>query len=166
MFTRTRAAVKRDNLSLAIEAVNYVKSKMTLGAMNRWEDVKASRGRSVLCWIKIRKFTELGHGIPAVERLAQTAEQLGCGNCGEQTAIALIYLRNRGIRPVEAIGVTNGDHEFAVLGRLKASEINDPFTWGPLAVVCDPWYRKAYRAIEIYSQLPGKSQFTSLLRFE
>jgi hypothetical protein len=60
-----------------------------------------------------------------------------CGNCGENADLAFIYLYDRGVRPIDRVEHT-GDHNFVVIGRQDGA-INDTASWGPAAVICDPW---------------------------
>jgi hypothetical protein len=61
----------------------------------------------------------------------------GCGNCGENSILAFLFLYDRGIRPIERVGV-DLDHAFVVIGR-EPGDINDFTSWGPVAAICDPW---------------------------
>ncbi|MGH9593962.1 MAG: hypothetical protein ACRD5L_12790, partial [Bryobacteraceae bacterium] len=67
------------------------------------------------------------------------ARHFGCGNCGEQSALAFVYLRDRRIHPLDWIQVNNFSHAFVVLGRDADSDIGDYNTWGRSSVYCDPW---------------------------
>jgi hypothetical protein len=84
-----------------------------------------------------------------IHNRAALAASAGCGNCGEQAAIAFSYLElSRNARPLDYVGpagstriVSSGniDHAFVVIGRVKGSDPLDQKTWGVDAVVCDPW---------------------------
>jgi hypothetical protein len=70
---------------------------------------------------------------------ASWAKHYGCGNCGEQSAMAFVYLRNHGIHPLDWYEVNDFQHAFAIIGRVSGSDPKDYSTWGDEAVVCDPW---------------------------
>jgi hypothetical protein len=44
---------------------------------------------------------------------------------------------------------SSGDHAFVVIGRAASSKAADYKTWGPDAVVCDPWGGVVCAASEI-----------------
>lgn len=145
----------------AQEAVDYVQSKMVEGADNRPLDVIASLFTAHSCVSDMRASyqTEFWKNSPWAERIrvaALWAEHSGCGNCGEQSAMAYEWLRLRGVLPLEFMGLMPPkNHNFVVLGRDPASDVANPNTWGHSAVVCDPWKRKAYVAALLYLYWPG-----------
>ena len=81
------------------------------------------------------------------------AKKYSSGNCGEYGSLALNYLRKQGVDNAETYSIGEDDHCFAVIGRAEGSNPSKPETWGPDAVVCDPWSDKVYPAIEIPSKL-------------
>ncbi len=73
---------------------------------------------------------------------AEVAEKRKHGNCGEMAAVALEYVKGKGVSLdwvdfKDTRGVE--DHSVLVIGRLPNSNLNKPQTWGRNAVVCDPW---------------------------
>ena len=53
-----------------------------------------------------------------IQILSDLADQHGCGNCGELTAISFMYLYNLNIRPLDFMALENtADHAFVVIGR-------------------------------------------------
>lgn len=76
-----------------------------------------------------------------IRTLSGLADSHGCGNCGEMTARAFIFLYDLGIRPLDFMVLINpADHAFVVIGRNgKADNNNMGTNWGDSAVVCDPW---------------------------
>jgi len=74
---------------------------------------------------------------------ANQAMQNRCGNCQEQTAVVFSFLVKSGQRQIDQM-VLYGDsqfaHTFVVLGRRTGSRDWDLSTWGPDAVVIDPWH--------------------------
>jgi hypothetical protein len=137
------------NTGLAQEAVHYVQSKMTVGASNKIPDVLGSLGMSLLCVRAERSVTDdfpSNRMLPYLRLVAAAAENVGCGNCGEQSADAFIYLFDKGVRPLDWAALQDpGDHAFVVIDRDASSNETNPATWGSTAVVCDPWRGEVYR---------------------
>ena len=140
------------NVDLARSAVTYTKSVLPLGAGNRLEDVVDSAGLSILGSIAAK----LGGGsidvgarwnINEICTLARYARAAKAGNCGEQSAVAFVFLHFMGIRPIDILNRVNADHQFVVIGRTGLAQ--HPADWGPHAAVCDPWMGKAYPAHQI-----------------
>jgi hypothetical protein len=133
----------------AAAAVGYVVSKMTVGSGNKFEDVIVTLGGSLSCIADEREYAKQQgwDSLPPEERLrnvAALAEEKGCGNCGEQSAMAFVYLLDRHILPLDWMGLESGKHNYVVVGRSRYSNPDDPRGWGPEAVVCDPWKGEAY----------------------
>lgn len=101
-----------------------------------------------------------------IEIIAYYTEKAGCGNCMEQSAVAFAYLLRLGVRPLDWMEVTNGDHAFVVIGREPDSAANDPKSWGKDAAVCDPWDNVAYPASQIARRLGNSATYGSMLRAE
>jgi len=95
-----------------------------------------------------QKFSELA-------KTRTVAEQFSCGNCGEQSAIAFMFLYEAGFHPLDRMRRTFADHAFVVIGRVKGSNPEDYRTWGESAVVVDPWDKSFYRASDIPSKMYG-----------
>ncbi|STX27994.1 Uncharacterised protein [Legionella beliardensis] len=53
----------------------------------------------------------------------------------------------------EIFSLSGGDHEFLVLNREKDSIPGSPDTWGPNAVICDPWANHVYPASSYRTKL-------------
>ena len=148
-------------LSAAVIANEYVKSKMTIGASNklRWDFPRAwACSGSLINTGAMRKQVdrdlaaafqnepdayELYANIRTqqiiMEKSAAAAVQFGCGNCGEQSAIAFVYLRQQKTFPLDWMEVNDYEHAFVIIGRRRGSDPADYRTWGDEAVVCDPW---------------------------
>jgi hypothetical protein len=97
---------------------------------------------------------------------AEMARKFGTGNCEMQASLAFEFLKSFKKFPVDIVyfqmfeknaqkpvkkllggtEMARPDHVFVVIGRPKATDISNSDTWGPDAVVCDPWARRAYRA--------------------
>jgi hypothetical protein len=103
------AAEARPNYRLiAQSAIDYVKRKMTVGATNKLKDIVSSRGMSLLCVPAERSVTDdasLGRFDHFLRMVAGAAKNTGCGNCGEQAAVAFVYLMDRGVRPLDYIAL-------------------------------------------------------------
>jgi hypothetical protein len=74
-----------------------------------------------------------------IELMARTAIQIKAGNCGEQSSVAFMYLKEAGIRPIEYFEYTDRDHAFLILNRRAGTDIANFAEWSENAVVCDPW---------------------------
>lgn len=110
--------------------------------------------------MELYKLSPLAAKERLVEFTASNAVTLGCGNCEEQAMLAFIYLRDKGIYPLDILHKPNfllkfGGHAFVVIGRNEDSSSNTA-TWGESAVVVDPHgEEKAFPASQIgqYSSL-------------
>lgn len=162
------------NMADALEAVRYVKSKMKFGARNQMGDLLRSRGQSIDCISDMRsdivKYADTLKDLfaeseaAAHERLAEftasAAAHYGCGNCDEQAALAFIYLRDKGVFPIDWVdklglaGGKLGGHSFVVIGRIAKAV--KPADWGPTAVICDPHENAtAFPASQFEQYWPG-----------
>jgi len=121
-------------------------------------------------------------------RLARAAERTGIGSAAEQAVVAFCYLMRLGLRPLDYMHGPGREHAFVVVGRIppvgdgERGHVEDeggegvlvttkepmveilPETWGPDAVVCDPWRGITCRQNEIvnteyyYDYYPAESQ--------
>ena len=150
-------------LSAAVIANEYVKKKMTIGASNklRWDFPRAwACSGSLINTGSMRKhvdremravinadtetvYSEIDYNMKFqklyLEKSADAAQLYGCGNCGEQSAIAFVYLRQQKTFPLDWMEVNDYEHAFVIIGRRRGSDPADFRTWGDEAVVCDPW---------------------------
>ena len=80
-----------------------------------------------------------------IEGSAQLAIDTGTGNCGELSSIALLYLKEKDIAPLDYFGVKRGlwNHAFVILNRDDGIPVADFAAWSYQAVVCDPLYDRA-----------------------
>jgi hypothetical protein len=157
----------KNNLVRAKETVAYVERFMTKGAGNKLSDAGKTWGGSWGCVFGARQVSDSLQHDTIIDYLRMTSEifkATGCGNCGEQTSIAFMALYDSGIRPIDYMNVANGDHAFVMIGR-NEGEAHDVAKWGTHAVVCDPWYGKAYFANEVFEML-GRSATFSLFHRE
>ncbi|MBV8881037.1 MAG: hypothetical protein JO332_13800, partial [Planctomycetaceae bacterium] len=100
-----------------------------------------------------------------IRKIADNAIMTRCGNCGENAAIAFILSADAKVEPLDymELAAPEDDHAFLVIGRREGSNPAryDATSWGPDAVVCDPWMNKAYPCSEMFIHLA--SQTTSFL---
>jgi hypothetical protein len=101
-----------------------------------------------------------------VKAQADAAIKHKAGNCEMQAAVAFeflkqfkvpldimylqMYEKNAAKKTKKLLSTESEDakpdHAFVVIGRPKATDPTNFETWGPDAVVCDSWARRAYRA--------------------
>ncbi len=72
------------------------------------------------------------------ETSANWAWNNSMGNCEENANIVYYILKKAGI-PKDFRMITTGKHLFTVWGLAPGADITNPDTWGPNAVVVDPW---------------------------
>jgi hypothetical protein len=53
-------------------------------------------------------------------------------------AIAFLFLRDRGVRPLDFMCFNGKDHAFVILGRPASSTAGDFSSWAEQSVACDP----------------------------
>ena len=178
----------------AVNAVNYVSSKMTTGADDkldnvyyqllveqRWarscvNEMRDDVEKEVLLKQKeeMKKpgadRTRIGAGGDVywrirIETEARRAAQTGCGNCGEQASMAFVYLRDMcKISPLDYLSYLDGDHSFVAIGRIEESIESSPSTWGHSTVICDPWGEGVYTLDQFMTRYPGR--FDSEFRYQ
>jgi hypothetical protein len=149
-------------LSAAVIANQYVKSKMTIGASNKprldfWRASKCAG--SMINKGEMREYVDqqIKAAVDAdtstatdfenivkfqrlyLEKSAVGGELYGCGNCGEQSAIAFMFLKKQNTFPLDWMHVNDYEHAFVIIGRQRGSSASNPLTWGEVAVICDPW---------------------------
>ncbi len=119
-----------------------------------WEPGRANPGWSSIGWWKFAR------------AVSETCRELGVGNCGELAVCACDCLCGNGGGPADYIEISTVDiaegrrgatpvlpHCICVIGRTQGSNtdftpLSMPDEWGPTAVVCDPWDRAAYPAVD------------------
>jgi hypothetical protein len=130
------------NLKAAKLAVAYVRKTLTIGASNKDEDVISSGASSIPCvsWVRSTVPSETVSD-SWLARLAAATKKAKCGNCTEQNALAIQFLKARNVGPLDLMFFLDGvDHNFVVIGRKPNSWDNKISTWGGEAVICDPWF--------------------------
>lgn len=153
------------------EATNaHVRRYMTIGASNKVSDLFTSGFQSLRCVSQARA-EEDSHAMQVTNpwdyqmKVAEIAMRRGCGNCTEQTAMAMRFLWDHGQLPVEGIEWEGGDHRMALLGR-RAGDVYDLSTWGPRAVVVDPWNGVTYPATEFRRHRGASERWSHFARKE
>ena len=149
-----------NNLRVAQDAIIYTGNRLIIGRGNSIEDNMAYFplivGVPLVCVTAQRIVTEVSiarNDGQTIAQLAERAERFRCGNCGEQSAVAMNHLMSLRISPLDYMSLSNGDHTFVVIDRAANSIDRDPLTWGDTAVVCDPWIRQAYQARELLTRM-------------
>lgn len=140
------------NISAAIMAMKYVNSKMDIGASNKPGPGMIAR---LLCaggtFSKGELRERVDQDLAAIakqrsttsrdvlESSADWAKFYGCGNCGEQSALAFVHLRSQHIHPLDWVQISNFKHAFVIVGWERESDPSDYTTWGGHSAICDPW---------------------------
>lgn len=86
-----------------------------------------------------RKIASAKTMLEKIKIISEEAKLKQCGNCGEFSALAFMYLYQKGVRPLDWMALVGGDHAFVVIGRDKKGSVDKPLSWGPTAAICDPW---------------------------
>lgn len=142
------------NLRAAGDAVKYVRGKMDIGTSNKFLPNFWGTPARVLCVAESRDHIvkDLASQQPDIERegkdpmratvdtWAYWSRHYGCGNCGEHSAMAFVYLRERQqIFPLDWMQINQLEHGFVVIGRAGVTNPADSSTWNGEAVICDPY---------------------------
>lgn len=151
-----------ENLLAAKEAVKHVQRMLPIGAGNKISNLwEKGSFEPALCISYMREARRGDSEINQISNISYVAFQSAgykCGNCGEQSATAFMYLLEHGLSPLDIMSVVGGDHNYVVIGRENedVGEGFGPVNWGANAVICDPWYGKFYRAGDMSWQLGTK----------
>ena len=144
-------------LAAAAQTNKFVDSKMDIGTSNKFINNFWGTPARVQCVAETRQsiVKELKDKQPGVamgadpvkimvDTWAYWAASNGCGNCGEQSAIAFVYLREKfKAFPIDWMQIGSFSHGFVILGRLSVTNPADSSTWNQEAVICDPYYGEA-----------------------
>jgi hypothetical protein len=121
----------------AQRAVEYVKLRLTVGANNRLADIWRTFGGSLTCVagekaaeLVMRDMLNRMDPLETIRTIAKMAENRKCGNCGEQSCVAFLYLFNHKVRPIDLMAFSNGDHGYvdSSAAILKLNYFNNPAT--------------------------------------
>ena len=102
-----------------------------------------------------------------VRLMAEGAKKNKCGNCGENSALAFMWLYDQGVRPLDWMNLGAADHAFVVIGRKPGAAANWK-AWGRDAVVCDSWgqgFRSGNKMTGTYSAKIFGAQMGGLVAF-
>lgn len=135
-------------IAAANTACGYVRKMLPSGANNSLSQ-KFFRQIPVYGWIKTQNdiatareaYDQVAEGDwkTYIELMARTGIRIKAGNCGEQSSVAFMYLKEMGVRSLDYMEYTDKDHAFLVLNRRADIDIADFKAWSEGAVVCDPW---------------------------
>ncbi len=165
-----------DARTVAANIVSQVEAKLPKGAANKpkssqvaIECVQRMRSVTVKQLMAAGAFYKL---VTDIRTVANSALSKGCGNCGEQAAIAFMMLVDKRVEPIDYMFCAGegDDHVFVVIGRREGSDVRkySAQTWGPDAVVCDPWMGLAYSCSEMQTNLASRTktfEYASACRF-
>jgi hypothetical protein len=163
----------------AMDACKYVASHMRIGADN---DIATAARRlffghvpALVCVRGVMRpaidkaiadgRVQSFNGNRIMEITAEKAKKHGCGNCGEQSAMAFVYLRNKAIGPLDWAQFTNRDHAFVLMGRPSTGTPGNLNEWVDNLVVCDPYYNRA-APLGTVSQQYNLAFISSMLHYE
>lgn len=142
------------NLRHAQKAIKHVRSKLIYGSntekdskLPSWEPNRLSILRNEVKCHAITYATSHNGKVDFQEMSEinkKALKKYGFGACGEQAQAAFVFLKKRGIYPLDFCITTGGGHNLVVIGREATSNPDDISTWGENAVVCDPWAEKVY----------------------
>jgi hypothetical protein len=145
-------------VSAGRDAVTYVKSKVKFGAANNPFKLQSSvegQLRAMGALLRTRggedqtmdaKFVNPADTLRVAQAFAENAERYGGGNCGEQSAVAYVFLRRRAVFPIDWVRFMDKDHAFVIIGRSSdgsSARKNIPEQpWFPDAVICDAYWNR------------------------
>lgn len=178
----------RSNLVHAGKAVASVNGFLHLGSSTRQSFLGRARNPTTqMCIVSQREMQRYcaqsqlmfqpgsARNSVEIECAARMAKVYGCGNCGDMAALAYTLLQQWGVKPLDLMKCTNMDHMFVVIGMRDGADPTDYRSWGPEAVVCDPWAPgvlggqkgRHYAASEIAATMVGgqTTRYTSVQRF-
>lgn len=129
-------------------AVTDVKQWTPLGTYNQIRDTTRQplmlpvrimmRGAQVLREnLEVKKLAPDASYERKIEILAEAGRRGMSGNCSELAAMAFLFLRDRGTRPLDFMCFNGKDHAFVILGRPSGSVVADFSSWADKSVVCD-----------------------------
>src|SRR5580692_10984464 len=120
-----------DNLQSAKRAVAYVQQQLPRGSGNQSDS--PTDGRACVRYVRSTMVCTADF----IPHLAARAVEVGCGNCGEQAAVAFMYLLGLGVRSLDYMNLSDGAgtpiHSFVVIAFTPAGD-GASSGWGPDAV--------------------------------
>lgn len=151
---------------IALDAVRYVKSELTLGSENNLREVE--RSATVTVWLgylttspqsKLAyremkaegKESNASTTLEVIIKQAELARKYKVGDCFYHSALAYEYLAT--ILPLEQlhhlhleIDHSNHRHRFVIIALNDQFQVSDLTTWDNNAIICDPWCNAVYPA--------------------
>jgi hypothetical protein len=105
------------------------------------------------------------YGLQYIEAMSLAAQNMGAGNCGEQAAIAFMYLYHQKVRPIDYMQAYPRN-AFVVVGASVRPTRHNFKEWATgAAMLCDPWALKVYSACNVALMYAPTTMF-SLFRVE
>ncbi len=111
-----------------------------------------------------------------LESSASWARTMGCGNCGEYSALAFVYLRDvLKVKPLDWMEYNNMQHAFVIVGRDAGSApttSNETFgpsaigKWNTSSIMCDAYYNQVLDYSRLVRELGNRNRFRLLYRYE
>jgi hypothetical protein len=181
--TKRKQTRLEQNLGYSMQAVNYVLTTNQVKGAN-WDQyrrqpnseqgTKKPDALDICLYDRVRpqarleiKRIERRQSLTNLDRMrikAEHAKEGGCGNCGENSMLAFIFLWDMAVRPLDWMEVDK-DHQFVVIGRLDGLSY-EWAKWGPDAVICDPWGQGLERgdiSIGTYPATQFESKMTAMV---
>ncbi len=115
-------------------------------------------GSAGVLWNRAKTGTLIEHGELDNKKVAEIAANsafIRHGNCAEMACLAAVSAKASGAERVELFSIPN--HLFVVVNRDPASNPADPETWGPQALLLDPWSNDGKGLVLSASQYPFKT---------
>jgi hypothetical protein len=177
--------------SLALQAVKYAQKVMDIGSDNRLPQAYWGFPARKMCVTEMRDHVE--KELAELRRLrlqmkqdvgwkdqleasASWAKLMGCGNCGEYSALAFVYLRDvLKARPLDWMEYNNMQHAFVIVGRdsgTAPTASNELFyppaigKWNTSCIMCDAYYDRVLDYSHLVRELGNRSRLRLLYRYE
>lgn len=106
-----------------------------------------------------------------IENRVKNSIRFRLGNCSELTKLCCMLLiecdlKNSDGTPINIVTIQldSFDHEFAILGAAKNADLFEPFTWGPEAIVLDPWVHETYHVDSELNEFKAPSSVFKVIR--
>ncbi|OCH99478.1 hypothetical protein A8135_07295 [Legionella jamestowniensis] len=114
--------------------------------------------RALINQTRTDPYNLLADDIYDYEKTILFSSKYSLGNCYELAFQAMDYFvttNQVALTNLEVLSIDGekGDHIFLVVGRDPNSNINDITSWGPEAVICDPWSKQVYPASDYQEKL-------------
>lgn len=180
----TTNEVLETNLSLALEAVTFVRRKIAVSTnfYNREDaffnmspankikntdivkqlgDCRKKKMDEKKVELVLKKST-IDDAFARMYAVHKNSESFPFGNCYELACNVFFHLLDKTSQNIEVVEIDSGmedaDHVFVIIGRVPSSDLDRPETWGKNAIVCDPWARKIYPGSLLHTVLNDYTQ--------